>query len=114
MRTWNRRCDSSQSSADTTRAASRWSVSAAPAGALRIPKVIVPATPGAFSALGVLLAEVVRDYSQTVMLTVTDAEMAKQEEGVSRLFAGLEREAVRELKAEGMATSQIRLVRSLA
>src|SRR5581483_1114452 len=87
---------------------------AALAGALRIPKVIVPATPGAFSALGVLLAEVVRDYSQTVMLTVTDAEMAKQEEGVSRLFAGLEREAVRELKAEGMATSQIRLVRSLA
>src|SRR5581483_9867336 len=40
------------------------------AEALRIPRVLIPAYPGAFSALGVLLADVVKDYSRTVMLTV--------------------------------------------
>jgi N-methylhydantoinase A len=35
---------------------------------LRIPTVLVPAMPGALSALGILLADAVRDYSRTVML----------------------------------------------
>lgn len=35
---------------------------------LRIPTVLVPAMPGALSALGILLADVVRDHSRTVML----------------------------------------------
>ncbi|MGA9669026.1 MAG: hydantoinase/oxoprolinase family protein, partial [Terracidiphilus sp.] len=38
------------------------------ARALRIPKVLVPAMPGALSAMGILLADAVRDYSRTVML----------------------------------------------
>jgi N-methylhydantoinase A len=38
------------------------------AHALRIPRVLVPALPGALSAVGILLAEAVRDYSRTVML----------------------------------------------
>ena len=38
------------------------------ARALRIAKVLIPAMPGALSALGILLAETVRDYSQTVMV----------------------------------------------
>ena len=38
------------------------------ARALRIPTVLVPAMPGALSAIGILLAESVRDYSRTVML----------------------------------------------
>ena len=38
------------------------------ASALRIPRVVVPALPGALSAVGILLADVVRDYSRTVML----------------------------------------------
>jgi N-methylhydantoinase A len=38
------------------------------AHALRIPRVLVPALPGALSALGILLADTVRDYSRTVML----------------------------------------------
>ncbi len=38
------------------------------AKALRIPRVLVPAMPGALSAVGILLADTVRDYSQTVML----------------------------------------------
>ena len=38
------------------------------ADALRIPTVLVPAMPGALSAIGILLAESVRDYSRTLML----------------------------------------------
>ena len=38
------------------------------ARALRIPTVLVPAMPGALSALGILLADVVREASRTVML----------------------------------------------
>ncbi len=38
------------------------------ARALRIPKVLVPAMPGALSAVGILLADTVRDHSRTVML----------------------------------------------
>ena len=38
------------------------------ARALRIPRVLVPALPGALSAVGILLADTVRDFSRTVML----------------------------------------------
>ena len=38
------------------------------ARALGIPRVLVPKMPGALSALGILLADTVRDYSKTVML----------------------------------------------
>jgi N-methylhydantoinase A len=38
------------------------------AHALRIPRVLVPALPGALSAVGILFADAVRDHSRTVML----------------------------------------------
>jgi N-methylhydantoinase A len=41
------------------------------ARALRIPRVIVPAYPGALSALGILISDVVKDHSRTVLLRVT-------------------------------------------
>jgi len=34
---------------------------------LRIPRVIVPAYPGALSALGILISDVVKDSSRTVL-----------------------------------------------
>jgi N-methylhydantoinase A len=40
------------------------------AGALSIPRVIIPAFPGALSALGILASDVVKDYSRTVLLRV--------------------------------------------
>jgi N-methylhydantoinase A len=39
------------------------------ARALHIPTVLIPAMPGALSAVGILLADTVRDYSRTVMLS---------------------------------------------
>ncbi len=38
------------------------------AHALRVPRVLVPALPGALSAVGILLADTMREYSRTVML----------------------------------------------
>ncbi len=41
------------------------------AEALSIPHVIVPAFPGALSALGILWSDVVKDYSRTVLWRVS-------------------------------------------
>lgn len=41
------------------------------ARALKIPAVLIPLMPGALSAVGILLADIVRDYSRTVMLPGT-------------------------------------------
>jgi N-methylhydantoinase A len=66
------------------------------ARALRIPRVLVPAMPGALSAVGILLADTVRDHSRTVMLP-GDAM-----ESVGDSFAELEQRGVAEFKAEGL------------
>jgi N-methylhydantoinase A len=67
---------------------------AALAAALRIPRVLVPLHPGALSALGILLADVLKDYSRTVMLPA-------DHESLPRLLAGLEREGREEMRREG-------------
>ena len=43
------------------------------ARALQIPKVLIPRHPGALSAFGILVSDMVRDYSRTVMLQPLDA-----------------------------------------
>ncbi len=66
------------------------------ARALRIPKVLIPAMPGALSAVGILLADAVRDYSRTVMLP--GDEIGSLEDS----FAELEQRGVTEFTAEGL------------
>jgi N-methylhydantoinase A len=66
------------------------------ARALRIPTVLVPAMPGALSAVGILLADAVRDYSRTVMLP-SDAIAS-----LSASFEEMERRGVAEFAAEGL------------
>ncbi len=85
---------------------------AALAEALRIPRVLIPANPGAFSALGVLLADVVKDYSRTVMLTVEAGDALPR--SVAAEFARMEKQATRDLRAEGFSAAQSQLVRALA
>lgn len=46
------------------------------ARALNIPRVLVPALPGALSAYGILVSNTVRDYSRTVMLQANDSLLA--------------------------------------
>jgi N-methylhydantoinase A len=45
------------------------------ARALRIPRVLVPRMPGALSAYGILISDLVRDFSRTVMLSPGDARL---------------------------------------
>lgn len=66
------------------------------ARALRIPTVLVPAMPGALSAVGILLADAVRDYSRTVMLP---GDAIHQ---LSSNFAEMEQRGVAEFAAEGL------------
>jgi len=63
---------------------------------LRIPTVLIPAMPGALSALGILLADVVRDAARTVMLP--GAAIGE----LGPMFAELEEQAGAELAAEGL------------
>jgi N-methylhydantoinase A len=68
------------------------------AEALGIPQVIVPALPGALSALGILASDVVKDYSRTVLWRVAGEiphARLKQE------FAELEKRAATVFEQEG-------------
>ncbi|MFL6273613.1 MAG: hydantoinase/oxoprolinase family protein [Blastocatellia bacterium] len=80
------------------------------ADALRIPRVFIPRSPGTLSALGVLLGDVVKDYSRTVMLKPADHDRR----AIERRFAQLEREATINIKREGFAANRIKLARSVA
>jgi N-methylhydantoinase A len=66
------------------------------ARALSIPKVLIPAMPGALSAVGILLADAVRDYSRTVMLPGDALE------GVAGMFAELDQRGAAEFRTEGL------------
>jgi N-methylhydantoinase A len=84
------------------------------AEALRLPRILIPAYPGAFSALGVLLADVSKDHFRTVMLTLeSQANSAALQRQLTRHFAQLQQTAQRELRAEGFARAQIRCQKSL-
>src|SRR5579864_2464586 len=68
------------------------------AEALSIPQVIVPAFPGALSALGILASDVVKDYSRTVLWRVANS---LPRERINREFATLEQKAAEDFKLEG-------------
>jgi N-methylhydantoinase A len=77
------------------------------AESLRIPRVIVPAYPGALSALGILISDVVKDHSRTVLLRVKNGRKPDRNAGGQALrahldpvFAELERGIAAELKKE--------------
>jgi N-methylhydantoinase A len=76
---------------------------------LSISRVLVPKHPGLLSALGVLLSDVVRDYSQTVMLAEEEIEWERLEV----LFAQLEARAHADLQAEGFPPDRRLLSRSV-
>ncbi|HNS52385.1 MAG TPA: hydantoinase/oxoprolinase family protein [Anaerolineae bacterium] len=79
------------------------------AAALRIPYVLVPPQPGILSALGMILADVAKDYALTVMLPLESAEAGTLE----RLFGPLCKRAVEELTSEGIGRGDIVLAPAL-
>jgi N-methylhydantoinase A len=66
------------------------------ARSLRIPRILVPRMPGALSAVGILLADTVRDYSRTVMLREADTS------ALSNHFEQLRQLALQELAAQNL------------
>jgi N-methylhydantoinase A len=84
------------------------------ARALDLKQVIVPPNPGAFSALGVLGSDVVKEVSQSVLVPVPAAEATGSEflRRIEARFSGLERAARDELRGEGFA-GPIEAARSL-
>jgi N-methylhydantoinase A len=80
------------------------------ARALDMTRVVVPANPGAFSALGVLLSDVVKNVSQSVLMlvpSISRADDTKQPgwpgfmRRIGAHFARLERSARTELRQDG-------------
>ncbi len=65
---------------------------------LNIPQVLIPNNPGILSAIGMLMADVIKDYSQTVMLDAAQADA----ETLGRRFDALEQRGRRDLVAEGI------------
>lgn len=82
------------------------------ARSLRLPRIIVPRNPGAFSALGILLSDVVRDFTESVLLPVPEVggrSSAGNHHLVRNLqgrFMRLELRARAELRREGLALSE--------
>jgi N-methylhydantoinase A len=68
------------------------------AEALGIPRVIVPAMPGALSAFGILVSDVVKDYSRTVLWRTSERLPFVQ---ADREFSILQRKAERDFRQEG-------------
>ena len=76
---------------------------------LGIPRVLVPARPGILSALGVAIADIVKDYSRTVMLKGDDINRARLDEE----FHGMEGLAREELEDEGLPMDRMQPQRFL-
>jgi N-methylhydantoinase A len=84
------------------------------ARALGLPAVIIPPHPGAFSALGILLADVVLDVSQSVLLPVPAGGQSPWRtllRQIDRRFAQLHRTALSELRREGFNADHARASR---
>jgi len=76
------------------------------AEALELRGVLLPVFPGALSAIGILRADVVRDFSQTVLHAVDHPERARRE--VGRTLRKLRKIAGSFLKREGFEAGQQR------
>ena len=70
---------------------------------LGIPRVLIPTHPGILSALGVAIADIVKDYSRTVMLRGEDINQVRLEEE----FHGMEGQARAELRYEGLPADEM-------
>jgi N-methylhydantoinase A len=86
------------------------------ARALGLPAVIVPQNPGAFSALGILLSDVVRDVSQSVLLPVPTGGKSPPSALLSRLdrrFHTLLWAVTSALRHEGFSADRARATQCL-
>lgn len=89
------------------------------ARALGLGSIIVPQNPGAFSAMGILISDIVKDVSQSVLRTVPETGRKSNREFLAFYrpleidFHRLESAARRELRKEQPATARATATRSL-
>ncbi len=79
------------------------------AAALGIPRVLVPASPGVLSALGMLIADILKDYVRTVMVPANDAACPI----VDAALADLAAQGRRDLAAEGVTAESLTITYDL-
>ncbi len=70
---------------------------------LHIPKVFVPQNPGILSAIGMLMADIIKDYSLTVMLKNESTDFKQ----IKSLFKPLDEKGTADLEKEGISKSNI-------
>ncbi len=70
---------------------------------LNIPKVLIPKHPGILSAIGMLIADVIKDYSKTVMISQKDLER----EDLNEYFKEMEEVAISDLLHEAIDREDI-------
>lgn len=75
---------------------------------LGIPRVLVPPIASTLSAFGMLTADVIRDYSQTVMLFSNSPV-----DSLEAVFDRMEEQGWKDLSAEGFSRTEIEIQRSL-
>ena len=76
---------------------------------LGIPRVLIPPNPGLLSARGMIMSDVIKDYSRTVMLTIEDRLPTDCE----AVFSSLETRGRKELWQEGISEDQVIIERFL-
>jgi N-methylhydantoinase A len=81
------------------------------AAALEMRGVLLPVFPGGLSAVGILRADVVKEFSRTVLLAVHEEGETPKE--LNRLFRPLEEGGKRALRNEGFAAAKIRIEQRL-
>lgn len=75
---------------------------------LSIKKVVIPNQSGVFSAWGMLLTDLRRDYLQTQVVDLSDPEMANV---INNMLKTLEDQAYEEYEAEGIDRSRVKFMR---
>ncbi len=83
-------------------------VAAGVARELELPTVIIPPGPANFSALGMLMVDVVHDFSQTLVTDLQDIDLS----ALSEAYTTLEHQGTRALEQDGFRREDRRLARS--
>jgi N-methylhydantoinase A len=76
---------------------------------LSIPTVLVPGNAGILSAFGMLISDVTKSYSQTILLKAEDTAY----QDILQIFEAMEERACKEMMAEGFAATEILFQRSV-
>ena len=65
---------------------------------LSINKVFIPKNPGILSAFGMLMADIIKDYSLTIMLNESEADF----KSIKQRFEPIKNQAINDMKTEGV------------